>query len=514
MARSGRATLNPHGRGHSLAARGEAQALDEHRGEHRALVSTWDSKFAQQRQALAVDDGLLLLVAGRGGGKSESASRLQARWILETPTSASGAPAEHLVIGPDMDRVLAQFRKLERRFAELAVPGTAIVRKVYKSKNDLRIVLWTGQTIFGVSASDPDKSRAYEAESVWIDEAALCDEAAFALAVASMRTALRMRIVVTSTPRFSWIWRVVEGEGLYGEIREAMPVRILRWASRENPFATKGNLAAVRATSEAAHTGWGGQELDGRFSNTREDPSSGTFSTGKACVEHVDLTVKDIREPIIGLDLGRNVDWTWLCLLGPSGHVLANERLQLASVTGVGEGEFYDHVEDVVVDMIRAWRVREVRVDTARHGDGWCRSFTAKLKREGLSNVRIQGFHTDAPGRRYAALRELRRALAAGQIVLPERWTLKRATGQEISSQRVEHADEMRLELNALSSSTTRTGRETIEQRPGTHDDGPIALALAWGAYSAHLVDKAKPPVENLSRWMGLPPSFPLYQFR
>ena len=465
---------HPEGRGFKAASRGKV-LVDASRMS--SVETTWTPNEKQAR-ALASDSGIDLIVGGLGSGKSDVGALKLIRWALKYPRRKDGSPTKWLILGPDfsllreeqMQKVLEQ----AARFSNL--PYSGVVRRVCYGQ-DPRIYLCHDQVLLCRSGTEPRRMRGHQFQGMWMDEAEFQHETAFTMALTRMRSAEAIRAVVTTSPqaaRNSWVWPLISGtnDG-YNKLREKTAVRVHRWRSKDNPANEPGVLDAIGAALEAGAPGTSAQELDGLFLGTHEAPERSAFDFQRAFVGRLTLRPPEDRAAVLGVDLGKQHDFTWLTVLSASGVVLFMQRFN-ASTANAPRNAFYPWVERRIIELVESWRIPVVKIDTAMQGA----SFAETLRRALGSKARIDGYGTDAPKRKAQAIEALGVALSRLAIRVPEAWT-----GPDGVEHRVEHVLQLKRELAELLVSE-RDGYRTFNHPLGGHDDGIVSLALAAQGFS------------------------------
>ena len=372
--------------------------------ERRKIVLEWPEPphvlYPEQRAALADDVGVDLCVAGVGGGKTSTGATKIVRWALGRPRRRDGTPACYAVIGRDYRLVKeGQLAEVENQLRRLrSVPFAALVARSIAGQAPM-IELRNGVTILGFSGSDPDRMRGFALDGVWLDESEWQPAKAFEIALQRQRSAEAIRAIVTSSPSGSgWLWQLVEGSRPeWNELRKAVPIRIHRWGSRV--AANKDEvLDAIAAAAEAVSPGKSRQELDGLFLGTKEAPFVSPFGQCEsAFVERLTLDAAGSRGFVLGIDLGKSVDYTALVVLGARGHVLEIDRFNASSLPShVRRDQFYVYVEQRVLELQRTWRIPLLKVDTAMMGSAFADGLRQKLGGVAL----VEGLRTDSASRK------------------------------------------------------------------------------------------------------------------
>lgn len=460
--------VHPEGKGNKKGSR--QRAIFDPAGIAATTIA-WTPN-AKQERALVPDTGIDLIVGGLGSGKSDVGSLKLLRWALRNPRRKDGSPTKFLILGPDFSLLRdEQMQKILDHAARLSeLTYNTIVKRVCYGQHP-SIFLCHDQELLCRSGTEPKRMRGHQFEGMWMDEAEFQQERAFTLALTRMRSAPAIRAVVTTSPqtvRNSWMWPLLSGthDG-YNKLREKTAVRVHRWRSTDNKANEPEVLEAIGAALEAGSPGTTAQELDGLFLGTHEAPDRGVFDFQKAFVARLQLTEAEARAAVLGVDLGKQHDFTWFTILSRTGVVLAMHRFN-ASTVNAPRDAFYPWVERRIVELVEEWRVPLIKIDTAMQGA----SFSETLRRVIGTRARVEGFATDAPKRKAQAIEALGVALSRVRVRIPEVWAVGTV------EHRVDHVLQLRRELAELQA-TERDGYRTFNHPLGGHDDGIVSLALA-----------------------------------
>ena len=130
------------------------------------------------------------------------------------------------------------------------------------------------------------------------------------------------------------------------------------------------------------------------------------------------------------------------------------------------------------------------------HGASFASSLRVDPRARSLGLV-VEGYRTDNPARKAEAINALDVAFSRGALRVPSRWTDDRGAEHEVA-----HAGMLAKELRELVIDYLPSGKVRYDHPQGGHDDGVVALALAWQAVS----ERPRSPIpRNLSRWMQQP---------
>jgi hypothetical protein len=476
---------HPEGKGFKKGSR--ERALFDPSGT--AIVSTVWRPNPKQERVLVPDVGIDLIVGGLGSGKSDVGALKLLRWALRYPRRKDGSPTKFLILGPDFSLLREeQMQKILDHAARLQELGYAsIVKRVCYGQHP-SIYLCHDQELLCRSGTEPKRMRGHQFEGMWMDEAEFQQERAFTLALSRMRSAPAIRAVATTSPqtvRNSWIWPLLSGthDG-YNKLRERTPVRVHRWRSTDNTANDPEVLGAISAALEAGSPGTAAQELDGLFLGTHEAPDLGAFDYSKAFVTRISLGANEARAAVLGVDLGKQQDFTWLTILSQTGVVLFMQRFN-ASTVNAPRDAFYPWVERRIVTLVEQWRIPLVKIDTAMQGA----SFSETLRRALGSKARVEGYGTDAPKRKAQAIEALGVALSRRAVQIPDVWV-----GPDGEEHKVDFVLQLKRELSELQVDE-RDGYRTFNHPPGAHDDGIVSVALA-----AHGLAVGRPAGGDLTR--------------
>lgn len=527
----------------------------------RQILSTHRC-FPEQSAVLANDLGIDVVIAGVGGGKSWIAALKMLFWALRHPRQRNGRPTEWLVMGRDyalcrevqLAEILNHCRnlatwgpscELEIRDAQgpasvgasvyspdgepstltdptgyhrpaalveewlegaryrvrplLPVDETAIVRRAVGGQRP-EIELMSGSLFRGFSSTDVDRIRGFGFNGAWMDEAEYQYESGFEMALNRQRAAIGRRLIVTSSPAAAgqgWLWQVISGKfPRWDPVRVANEVRVHRWASDDNPTLTTEQLAGIRASMEAISPGKSAAELDGLFLGTEEAPGHGPIDYTRAFVGRVKPTTDDLKAECIGVDIGEVEDFTWIVVLSQTGLVLDLQRFNV-SVPGVPRQGFYPYLENRIEQTAAKWNAKKLVIDAAKAGIGVIQHIEQKLK----NSRKVESYNTDAPNRKSAAIEALGTAVARGDVRVPT--AIINADGSE---RVVEWTEYLRREFSELLVTEAGPGRRRFTHPQGGHDDGIVALALAWQGIAGRPA-----PVSDYSAWKTVGSSGPRF---
>jgi hypothetical protein len=486
--------VHPEGKGFKRGSR-ERATFD---ATGLAAASTVWSPNAKQERAIVTDTGIDLIVGGLGSGKSDVGALKLLRWALRYPRRRDGSPSKWLILGPDFALLRdEQMQKILDHAARLPdAPYETVVKRVCYGQNP-KIVLCHDQELLCRSGTEPKRMRGHQFSGTWMDEAEWQHESAFTMAMTRMRSAEAIRAVVTTSPqtvRNSWVWPLLSGthDG-YNKLREKTAVRVHRWRSSDNKANEPEVLEAIGAVLEAGKAGTSSQELDGLFLGTHEATERGVFDYAKAFVGKLQLAPHEAKVAALGVDLGKQHDFTWLTVISVTGVVLYMQRFNASTVNAPREA-FYPWVERRIVELVDEWRIPLVIVDTAMQGA----SFSETLRTKIAPRARVQGFGTDAPKKKAQTIEALGVAMSRLAVRVPEAWV-----GPDGVEHRVDHVLQLKRELSELQTQE-RDGYRTFNHPPGAHDDGVVSVALAAQAVSR--------PVGGASLEHWRQPAFPKRQ--
>jgi hypothetical protein len=424
---------------------------------------------------LACERGMVMSSGALGSGKSEPGALTLLRWALRHPRREDGQPTQWYAIAPDFRRIRRElFKKLLGHARKLPVN---VVRRVTYGL-DPKIVLYHGQTIYGASATDPDRLRAYEIDGEWWDEIEQIPEKAFRIGVSRLRSTDAVRIVMTGSPEDvpNWNWNMISGQSEpHNKIRQQLidsgsGFWCFRWASTENKSNSSDVLGTVKVVMDASAEGLSVQELEGRFPGTPEAPALGLFDYTKAFVASLPLNAREATPAVMGVDIGETHDFTWLTVLGKTGVVLYMERWNAGS-PGVDRERFFLNLPERLQAVAEIWRVPLVVIDIAKSGKPVCQSLAAMLE----GRAKVEPYGTDAVGKKSAAIEALTVALARGDVKVPLKWI-----GPDGAEHVVPETPQLRKEFSELVRTDVGQGKRQFHHPQGGHDDGVVSLALAY----------------------------------
>ena len=458
-----------------------------------------------QAAALAHDDGIDLLVTGVGGGKSLVAAIKFLAWVQRHPRRANGLPSEWFVLSFDLKNVVnAVFKKLREAESFFGPPGT-VIERILPGLADPRVIFRCGAIAYGRSAGhgvDPESFKGYEVDGVWADEASKLRELAVIGAIARCRNADAIRVVITTNPKPGWVWRLYKGVvpdptgdreadkaiAAYRRILEHVQVRAHRWDTRSNTTNRGSVLDGLAAIMDAASPDLSRQEIDGLFLGTEiaseHFPGMAAAFGGEA---------QGGPAAVVGVDLGQTRDWTWLVAMTSDGVVVDIERFQ-GSTADVSSELFYPWAAERLLDFAARNGAKTVKMDEALQGRAFAQMLRANPRCRQLG-LRIEGYGTDSPRRKATAFEALGVAFGRGAVRVPD-VVVTRGARRELR-----HVRELQRELAEMTVTDLPSGGRRWDHPSGGHDDGAIALALAW----LEVADKPRAKSRNLGAWMRQP---------
>lgn len=363
-----------------------------------------------------------VLACGRRWGKSTLA-------LMACLESVAEREAQVWYVAPTFRMVDLHWRGLKRR---LPTPFPGEVRQAER-----RLCLDNGAEIAFRSADNPDHLRGAGLDFVVVDEAAFIPDGATVWAEA-LRPALadrRGRALVISTPcGRDWFW------ALWQRGQEGDPeLESFRYPTAANPLITPAELDHAR------------RELPERI--FRQEFEAAFLSDGGSVFRRVgELAVAPVVEPypgrfVMGVDWAKRHDFTVLVVLeAETGTMVAFDRFNRLD---------YAVQTERLRLLAERWRVELILAEQNSMGE----PLVEQLARAGLP---VQGFRT-TPTTKARVIDALALAFDAGAIrVLPDPALI--------------------AELEAYTLEPTRTGQFRYSAPPGMHDDGVMALALAWEA--------------------------------
>jgi hypothetical protein len=521
--------LTPYGRGRKLADQRGLEVASDDEVLDRAFTSNW-KPFPLQEGVLATDDGVYIVIAGLGGGKTLVGANKLVRWVLENPRRESGEPTMALVLGKDFRLVkgtqfkwiLYAFRQivgelcqrciergikpsgpLERSCRDCVPLPESIIVKSVRYGDDPTIELWNGCEIKAYSGTNADSTRGPGFDFIWIDEGEYLNIDAFETGMGRLRSAAKIRVIITSSPDGAgWLYPLINGEyEEWKDLRTATEVRVFRWRSRDNPVNQGKVLKTLRAIYSARGGNKAAQELDGRFLGTSEAPGSGVIQFERAFVGQVTLELSESRAYVIGADLARAEDFCWYSAVNARGVVLEMERFNWGTVD-VPLEKFWVLARRRFLEIAHRTGALIGVVDTARGGEQFVsavREDIEKAEDPVTQALRARGFRvievaSDSGGKRAELFEALDKAFQMSRTVVPTAWAVH---GQPPVI--VREVETVRLELKKIQAEQMPGGKRKFVTPPGVHDDGIVSLALA-----THGIATAPPP----------PPSRDLDAFR
>ena len=263
----------------------------------------WHAQARPEQLPPPGDWSTLLILAGRGWGKSKSGSE----WVVEQ--AARNPDTEWAVIAPTWRDCRKTCFEGDSGLMRALLPGE------FGSVNmsDLQLRLSNGSRIYGYSADRPDRLRGSNLSGAWIDELAVMPHAEDLMGEALM-PALRIgenpRILITTTPR-----PVKAIKDLMA--RDDGSVVVVRGSTWDNAAnLSKAALAKWRAQYEGTRIGR--QELEAEI---LDDIAGALWSHDLLDASRVD-TAPHLVRIVVGVDpattSGEKSDWTGIVVAGKS----------------------------------------------------------------------------------------------------------------------------------------------------------------------------------------------------
>ena len=432
-----------------------------------------------QEPVLANDAGISICIGGVGWGKTQVAAAWLLRMIARHPRKKDGKRAARaLILGKDFTNAAGtQFLAIRERVRELGLPEDAVIVDERGPGIDHKpeLTFWNGVVASAYSGTDPDSTRSFEADLLWVDEAEEMSALALVTAIGRLRDVDAIRVMVTSNPKGGgWIYPMLAGDvPEWDEIRRANEVRFFRGATHQNPHSTKKTRQTMGALYRAVSPGLELQELGGRVLGTAEAPGAQAIEWVKAFVGKIAITSPaDERAYVVSADLGRSEDFCWFTAASATGVVLAQDRSNLGEVD-VTEDAYWPYVADRLIQFAVTWGSSVLVIDTARGGDQFAALLREALQRREL-RVAVSGVDTSSVGKKSEILEALSMAIGMGRWTIPSAWeSVARGTIT------VDHVEKLRLEFKKLIK-TAHGARARYTHPKGGHDDGVVSHALAW----------------------------------
>jgi|TARA_Y100000310_G_scaffold150911_1_gene150410 hypothetical protein len=368
------------------------------------------------------------IVAGRRGGKTRAGAEEMVRCGLTQPGSLNW------VIGPTYPMLDHAQRAV---LSDTAIGYHKSLTNLWL-KRERKLYLCNGSLIEFRSAEWEETLRGGGLDNAWFDEPQLIKDSAYKIIrAATLET--QGRIYGTGTPfgRGHWTFR----EWAKGADADWHDVASWRFPSTLNPLVTAEEMERERRGSPAA---WFRQEFLAEF----VDGVASVFGDLSGVIvphrqhRHGNVPV------VLGVDLGKQKDFTAIIALASSGQVVETRRFRRES---------WSKQRETLLEMCAERDRPPVVVDSAGTGD----AFVEALDAEGLYVIPIC---TSAANKKNTVIEQLMIDVEAGRLWIP--------------------ADEEVLiaELMQYRRGVTKTGRVSYAAPEGLHDDMVIALALAnWG---------------------------------
>lgn len=297
--------------------RAEMAQLDKHVALHAPpRARPWHSKARPEQLPPPGDYNILLILAGRGFGKTKSG----AEWLAEQ--AARHPQSEWAVVAPTW-----------RDCKKICIEGSSGLLKALLpgeleslNTSDLTVRLTNGSRIYGYSADGYERLRGANLSGAWCDEVALYaapDDLFSEALLPALRIGENPRVLITTTPRPIKFLR----ELLARDDGSVAVVRGKTWDNAAN--LSKSALAELRARFEGTRTGR--QELEGEL---LEDIEGALWSRDMLDETRV-LTAPELARIVVGVDpavtSGEKSDYTGIVVAGRShdGHLYILEDVTM-----------------------------------------------------------------------------------------------------------------------------------------------------------------------------------------
>lgn len=396
------------------------------------LLYKWKFLAPKQKELLAMDASINVILAGRRFGKSSLMAAKAFHWCLQNPHKVS------LIIAPSLEQAKIYFELLVGALEKH--PFSVFVKSIKQNPFPEMVLLNGAKLLFRSTAFKGRYLRGRKVHMVTITEASFVDEGVFENVIMPMRLDTRAKLYLESTPFGRNYFYKFYQEGMKGsdlikcfhatvyDNVALSPEEIERIKKVTNEFAWRSEYLAEFVDDENTVFTY---EL---LTSVTEDYTPSGFRKG--------------HKYVIGLDIAQKEDFTVLLVLD-----ITHKPYVIADFRRFNQRSF-DDIIMLANELSDIYNAAPVYVDATTLGrpiaEKIIRSksitFTSKIKNDLIDNLIL--------------------AFEQKKLRIPASNTILR--------------DELRFFRRDLSSHYHKVSKYA---NPGNHDDTVIALALAlWGA--------------------------------
>lgn len=359
-----------------------------------------------------------VLAAGRRFGKSQAAVNEAIKLAVKKRNSTAWITA------PVYAQAMISWRMLKKFLPKEFIREPHITEKYFDLQND--------STIWVKSADNYDNLRGEGIDFLIVDEAAMVAKEAWEEALRPALSDKQGKAVFISTPKgHNWFFEL----WTRGQDPQFPQYKSWRGLTSDNPYIQSGEIEEARTTlPERVFR----QEYMAEFL----DDIGAVFRGVERCTKGAFSEPKPGETYILGVDLAKYTDFTVLCVMDSSGHLVAFDRFNQID---------WAFQKQRIITAAQKYRAKII-LDSTGVGD----PIFEDLKRAGLN---IEG---------YKFTNESKKQIIEG-------------LSMGIEQQRVSYPDipELINELRIFGYKISKTGLITYNAPQGYHDDCVISLALA-----------------------------------
>jgi len=359
-----------------------------------------------------------ILAAGRRFGKSQAAANEAIKFAVKKPHSVSWITAPVYAQAMISWRMIKQFLPFE------------LIKEPHITEKYIELI--NGSTIWVKSADNYDNLRGEGIDFLIIDEAAMVAKEAWEEALRPALSDKQGKAVFISTPKgHNWFFELFTR----GQDPQFTQYKSWKFLTADNPYISSQEIEEARTTlPELVYR----QEYMAEFL----DDIGAVFRGVEKCIKGTLCEPVQGKSYILGADLAKYTDFTVLCVMDDTGHLVAFNRFNQID---------WAFQKERIITLANKYKAKII-IDSTGVGD----PIFEDLKRAGLN---IDG---------YKFTNESKKQLIEGLSIA-------------IEQQKVSYPDipELINELRIFGYKISKTGLITYSGPSGYHDDCVIALALA-----------------------------------
>lgn len=359
-----------------------------------------------------------ILAAGRRFGKSQAAANEVIKFACTHKKSTSW------IVAPIFPQAMISWRMIKQILPHELIKTPHLTEKY--------IELINNSTIWIKSADNPDNLRGEGISFLVVDEAAMVKREAWEEVLRPALSDKRGRAVMISTPKgHNWFFEM----WTRGQDPQFPQYQSWKFLTADNPYISPQEIEEARSTLP---------ELVFRQEYMAEflDDIGAVFRGVELCISGPFSEPQPNRIYILGVDLAKYTDFTVLCVMDDTGHLVAFDRFNQID---------WAFQKQRIISTAQKFKAKII-IDSTGVGD----PIWEDLKRAGLN---IEG---------YKFTNESKKQLIEGLSIAIEQKSISYPDIPELIN-----------ELRIFGYKISKTGAITYNAPQGYHDDCVISLALA-----------------------------------